>query len=313
MSYSIKTFAQDGSSTYDPSVNNPMVFVGSYSIPSYVAPNSSSITVTGIRNDGNWFLLPTSNAAGLYTTISISNDTVTSTTVSPSTATISQFDFDVFRNNLTTAPSSGYGFWVKNDAGYISAQTSSTTYQVFSSGVTSGSTFSLPSGLPAGSNIAAKPLNATSGAYITWNLQTSVLTCSNGQMEYLIVCKSSSIPKETSGNGIQILDSSGNLTWSSNYKNLVSTGLFTFTTTGTAQSWSLSNTKAYVLFSGLGFQYCQIAKPSPGANIGYFLQKVPTWNNDYSGSSVLVPAQFNGPPTDTNWSTGSVNHFMFEI
>jgi len=311
MAYGIQTINSSGVVTFDPANDAPMTYVGTYTMPSYTAPSSASVSVSGIAPDDHWFIL-SSVEIGIYTSISIGTGVVTSVTTSPATGTIPSFTFDVYRDNSTSAPTSGFGCWVKNDSGFISAQTNNSGWAVYQGPTQITGTFNIPtSGLPSGAIYAAIPVPASGSTRINFNFNTSpqTISSSSGVLEYIVLCPFTSIAKDTTGYGMQFMDSSGNMVWSGAYRQVKATKNVNFAVLG-GTAWSMaSGKKAYVLCQKIGFRTTGLQSLSPTQ--GFFMWTLATWDTDSSGNSQWTPRAV-GPPVDATGS-GTVYDVFVQI
>lgn len=299
MTYSIKLINNAGVVTYNPAVDSPMNYVGTFTMPAYTAAanttTTQSVSVPGLQNNDNWFIV--NNASpGFYTTYTISAGNFNSSTSAPSTSqSIAAFDFEVYRNNLTSIPNSGYGFWTTNDSGYVSAQTNNPSWIAVTGPTVVSSGFSLTT-LSSGYYYAAKPVNNNTFLYIDTNTTPySLKSNDSSNIEYIVVTSISNISKDVSGYGFQIFDSSGLLTFTSQYRQVISTKILNAAANGTNTTWSASASKnAYVLVNLVGFRTSSIIRIN--SFVGYFCQAVPTWTSQNSGGSTRIATGFNGPP-----------------
>lgn len=306
--YGIKFVNQSEVTTFDPAVDSPMTYVATYTVPSYSAPGNASVTVPGIRNDNHWFIV-TTNSPSLYTTFTITNDTFTTSTVSPATGTIASFTIDVYRNNSTTVPTSNYGFWMLNDLGYVSAQTDYTSWLVYSDPtvVSNGST--LPT-IPSGFFYAARPTSATGYLNFSGSITSPTVSSSTlSNIEYIAIGPASLLTPTSSGYGLQIFNSSGQLMFDGSYRQVISVNIQNFSSSSIT-SWSLGIKSPYLLLSETGFRRNGIQQVSPSS--GVFTATVPTWTSITSGSSANIVRSGGGPPTNSG-PFGSSLHTFFQI
>jgi hypothetical protein len=262
-----------------------------------------------LADDGHWFVL--GGIGTLYYCYgTISANTFTSTTVSPGSGTTAASTIYVWRNNSTTAPTSGYGMWLKNDAGIVAAQTETPAYAIVGGPYTvaSGSLFS--SSPVAGASIAAKPTANTGYIYLGYTAPTAgrIYSSTSSDIEYFWVVDVSNVTPLTSGYGFQIFNSSGLLTFSSEYKNL--TAVF-MRTLGTASSWSIPNSQpAYALIAEPGYRRLGISYLGGGS--GLWTAIVPTWTSVNSGAAAYIPIA-TGAPITTAGPWGLATHVMMQI
>lgn len=310
MTYGIKLTNSSGNVTFDPSLTYPMTFHGSYTVPSYSAPGSVSVNIPGLADDGHWFVL--GGIGTLYYCYgTISANTFTSTTVSPGTGTTAASTVYVWRNNSTTAPSTGYGMWLKNDAGIVAAQTDAPAYCVV------GGPYTIASGdllstypIPSGASLAAKPTSNTGYIYRGYTAPTAgrIYSSTSSNIEYFWVIDMSLVTPLTSGYGIQIFGSSGTLNFTSEYKSL--TAVF-MRTLGTASTWSIPNSQsAYALIEDPGYRRLGISYS--GGSSGLWTAIVPTWSTLNSGAAAYIPIA-TGAPITTAGPWGLATHVMMQI
>lgn len=299
MSYTIKLTNDLEIVTYDPSSDSPMNYVGTYTMPAYIATanttTTQSVNIPGIQEDNHWFIVCNASP-GRFTTFTITSNYFNSSTVAPSTnQNIDAFSFEVYRNNLTIAPNSGYGFWTKNDFGYIAAQTDNPSWVVFTEPTIVSSGFSLIA-LQSGYYYAAKPVNNNTFLYIDTSTNPySLKSYDNSNIEYIVVTNIANISKETTGYGFQIFDSSGKLTFTSKYRQVISTKILNAAASGSNTEWTASASKnAYVLVNNVGFRASSIIRINQF--VGHFCQSVPTWTSHNSGGSTRIATGFNAPP-----------------
>jgi hypothetical protein len=299
MTYSLKLINNSGVVTYNPAVDSPMNYVGTYTMPAYTATanttTTQSVAISGMADDNSWFVVNNS-APDRYTTYYISPGNFVSSTTAPSVAqSIAAFSFEVYRNNLTAIPNTGYGFWTKNDANYVAAQTNNPSWVVVTDPTVVSSGFSLTT-LSSGYYYAAKPTNNNTFIYIdTSTSPYSLKTYDGSSIEYIVVTSISNITKDTSGYGFQIFNSSGNLTFSGKYRQVISTKILNAASDGTNTTWTAPASKnAYVLVNLVGFRTSSIIRINQF--VGYFCQAVPTWTSQNSGGSTRIATAFNGPP-----------------
>lgn len=308
MSYGIKFVNQSGIVTFDPAVDSPMTYVGTYTVPTYSAPGSSFVTVPGLKNDNHWFIV-TSNSPSLYTSFTVTNDTFTSSTASPATGMISSISIDVYRNDNTVTPSSGYGFWMKNDLGYVSAQTDYTSWLVYSGPTTVISGTTLPT-LPSNFYYAARPISSSGYLNFSGSVSSPIVSSSvYSDIEYISVGPATSLPISSSGYGLQIFNSSGNLMFNGSYRQVISVSLQNFLSSSTI-SWSFGSKTPYLLLSETGFRRNGIQQIS--GTSGVFTATVPEWTSATSGNSVLIARSGGAPPANSG-PFGTSLHTFFQI
>lgn len=303
MTYSIKLVNSFGVTTYDPGLHGVMTYVGDYVLPSYAIPGSSYVDVPGLALDGNWTF--TGGSPPTRGSLTVTPGRVIHSTTSGS-GTYPGAILSVYSAVQTTPPTVGFGFWMKNDAGYITAHCDKAALAVYSGPTTIASGSSIPV-VPSGFGIAVRPVSNT--GYIYGTEQSKIISSTGSSIKYIVVGKTTSIITPTTGNSLCVYDSSGQMTFCGEYPQVRKSHLV-FLNTASSTPWTTPSSNAYLAFGNPGYLYKGWTY-SGGPN-GRWLQCLPSWTSSTGGGSLIHTTTAASPPTE-NYPTGNVMHVFYEI